>query len=113
MKVFWIIAKYGKGAFWKADELVAKYSEAQTGCPITYYYSSKEIRDLLGGYKILELRKDHIFPYVIEKYVNYQYKRVWYFRWMPKRLFHWLERRFGWHLLIIAKRLEVRDGDSR
>src|SRR5208282_3612371 len=36
-KVFWIIAKYGKGAFWRADELVQTYSEAQTGCPVTFY----------------------------------------------------------------------------
>jgi SAM-dependent methyltransferase len=102
-KVFWIIARFGKGAFWKADELVAKYSEAQTGCPVTYYYSFKEIRDLLKGYEILELKKDHIFPYVIEKYVHYQYKRVWYFRSMPKALFHWFERHVGWHTLIVAK----------
>jgi 2-polyprenyl-3-methyl-5-hydroxy-6-metoxy-1,4-benzoquinol methylase len=110
-KVFWIIAKYGKGAFWKADELVATYSEAQTGCPVTYYYSFKEIRDLLRDYEIIELRKDHIFPYVIEKYVDYQYERVWYFRWMPKSLFRWLERRFGWHLLIVARHPATGHGD--
>jgi SAM-dependent methyltransferase len=102
-KVFWIIFKCGKGAIWKADELVAKYSEAQTGCPISYYYSFKEIRDLLRDYEILELRKDHIFPYLVKKYVNYQYKKVWYFRWMPRPLFRWLERRFGWHTLVRAR----------
>ncbi len=30
---------------------------------------------------------DHIFPYSIPEYVKYQYKMVWYFRWMPKWLF--------------------------
>jgi ubiquinone/menaquinone biosynthesis C-methylase UbiE len=102
-KVLWVIAKYGKGAFWRADDLVAKYSEAQTGCPISYYYSFKEIRDLLRDYDIIEMRKDHIFPYVIDKYINYRYQKVWYFRWLPKSIFRWLERHLGWHTLIVAK----------
>ena len=106
-KVFWIIAKYGKGAFWRASELVRTYSEAQTGCPVTYYYSFREIRELLRDFKIVELRKDHIFPYQIEKYIRYEYEREWYFRWMPKGLFRWLERRVGWHTLVVARPLAV------
>ena len=27
---------------------------------------------------------DHIFPYRIPEYVQYRYKMVWYFRWMPR-----------------------------
>lgn len=42
-KVFWIIMMYGKGAFWQRDELVRKYSEAQTGCPVTFFYSFRGI----------------------------------------------------------------------
>ena len=102
-KVFWIIAGYGKGAFWRADELVRTYSEAQTGCPVTYYYSFRQMRRLLGDYDVTELRKDHIFPYVIDKYVKYEYQWVWYFRWIPMRMFRWLERRLGWHTLITAR----------
>lgn len=102
-KVFWIILKYGKGAFWRADELVRTYSEAQTGCPVTFYYSFRDIKRLMKDFEIIELCKDHIFPYKIEKYVNYQYERVWYFRWMPKPVFRWLERQLGWHTLIVAK----------
>lgn len=102
-KVFWIIMKYGKGAFWKADELVRTYSEAQTGCPVTFYYSFRDIKRLMKDFEILEMRKDHIFPYKIEKYINYQYERVWYFRWMPKPVFRWLERQLGWHTLVVAK----------
>ena len=101
-KVFWIIITYGKGAFWRAGELVSKYSEAQTGCPVTYYYSSREIRNLLSDFQIIEMKKAHIFPYVIEKYVNYKYQWVWYFRWIPKPMFGWLERLFGWHTLVVA-----------
>lgn len=102
-KVFWIIAGYGKGAFWRADELVRTYSEAQTGCPVTYYYSFDGVRKLMKDYRVQSLRKEHIFPYVIDKYVNYQYEWVWYFRWMPMRLFRWLEHRLGWHTLITAR----------
>jgi len=102
-KVLSIILRYGHGAFWRADELVRAYSEAQTGCPVTYYYSFREFRKLLSHFEILELRKDHIFPYVIEKYVRYEYEREWYFRWMPKPVFHWLERHFGWHTMAAAK----------
>lgn len=102
-KVFWIIMRYGKGQFWKADELVRTYSEAQTCCPITFYDSFLAVHRLLADFSIVEIKKEHIFPYVIEKYVNYEYEWVWYFRWMPKLLFRWLERHFGWHTLIVAK----------
>lgn len=102
-KVFWIILNYGKGAFWKVDELVRRYSEAQTGCPVTYCYSFRDIRRLMSGFEILEIRKEHIFPYVIKKYINYEYEMVWYFRWMPKPLFRWLERHLGWHTLVVAR----------
>jgi ubiquinone/menaquinone biosynthesis C-methylase UbiE len=102
-KVFWIIMTYGKGAFWKADELVRTYSEAQAGCPVTYYYSFHNIQQLMKNYRIIKMRKDHIFPYKIDKYVNYEYEWVWYFRWMPKQLFRWLERNLGWHTLIVAR----------
>ncbi len=102
-KVLWIIMTYGKGAFWRADELVSSYSEAQTGSPVTYYYSFKDIRRLMSHFQIIEMRKEHIFPYIIERYINYEYKWVWYFRWMPEPLFRRLERHFGWHTLLVAK----------
>lgn len=102
-KVLWIIMKYGKGAFWKADELVRKYSEAQTGCPVTFYYSFNGVRKLMKDFNIVGISKDHIFPYTIDKYVKYEYEKVWYFRWMPSLLFRWLEKLFGWHTLIVAR----------
>lgn len=102
-KVAWIVLKYGRGAFWRAAELVRCYSEAQQGCPVTYVYSFGEIRELLRDFDIVEMRKEHIFPYVIEKYVGYEYEKVWYFRWMPTWLFRWLEHRLGWHTLAVAR----------
>lgn len=102
-KVLWIILKYSKGTFWRAAELIQTYSESQTGCPVTWYFSFHDIRRLMNDYQITEMWKDHIFPYRVEKYINYEYEKVWYFCWMPKSWFQWLERHFGWHTLIVAR----------
>jgi 2-polyprenyl-3-methyl-5-hydroxy-6-metoxy-1,4-benzoquinol methylase len=104
-KVLWILLTYGKGRFWKLDRLVAEYSEAQTGCPVTYSYSRTQCRRWFEnrGFRVTDVMVDHIFPYAIAEYVQYRYKVVWYFRWMPKTLFRALERAFGWHLCLTAK----------
>jgi 2-polyprenyl-3-methyl-5-hydroxy-6-metoxy-1,4-benzoquinol methylase len=104
-KVLWILWAYGKGRFWKLDRLVAEYSEAQSGCPVTYSYSRTESRRWFDrhGLCVTDVMVDHIFPYAIAEYVQYCYKVVWYFRWMPKTLFRALERAFGWHLCLTAK----------
>ena len=103
-KVFWILLTYGKFQFWKLRELIARYSEAQEGCPVTYAYTRGEVTKLLesNGFKVTEILIDHIFPYSIPHYVQYKYVKVWYFRWMPMFLFRWLERHFGWHLCVTA-----------
>jgi hypothetical protein len=90
---------------WKAAELVAKYSEAQTGCPVTFTYSRRSGRRLLEqeGFRVIESWTDHIFPYKISDYKEYRYTKEWYFRWMPRPLFRALERAFGWHLCLTAR----------
>jgi 2-polyprenyl-3-methyl-5-hydroxy-6-metoxy-1,4-benzoquinol methylase len=102
-KTAWIVATYGRGAIWDAERLIARYSEAETGCPVTYTYSFDEVRRLMKGYDVVELSKDHIFPYVIPKYVKYEYEFVPYFRWMPRPMFRALEKRLGWHTMIVAR----------
>ena len=104
-KVLWILLGYGKGQFWKLNRLIAQYSEAQVGCPVTYSYSRSSGRRLLEdhGFHVTDVMVDHIFPYSIPEYTKYQYKVVWYFRWMPKALFRAFERVFGWHLCLTAK----------
>jgi len=103
-KVLWIVLGYGKGQFWKKDELIARYSEAQTGCPVTYSYTKETIRDLLGdGFNITKSEYEHIFPYKISDYVNYSYVKEWYFRYLPESVFTKLEKKFGWHLCVTAK----------
>ena len=104
-KVLWILLTYGKGQFWRLAELIAQHSEAQTGCPVTYTYTRREARQLLesAGFKVREMWVDHIFPYRIPDYIQYRYVKTWYFRWLPKPVFRWLERNFGWHLCITAE----------
>jgi 2-polyprenyl-3-methyl-5-hydroxy-6-metoxy-1,4-benzoquinol methylase len=104
-KVLWILLGEGRGRFWKLRELVARNSEAQTGCPITYTYTREEARELLErhGLEARAIEIDHIFPYRIKDYVQYRYVREPYFRWMPAIMFRALEKHLGWHLCITAE----------
>jgi len=104
-KVLSIFLKYGRGRFWRLPELVARHSEAQTGCPLTHTYTRRQARDLLErhGLRVSELFVDHVFAYRIPDYADHRYVKVWYFRWLPRRVFAWLERRFGWHLCLTGQ----------
>ena len=84
-KVFWILMGYGKGQFWRLDELVAEHSEAQTGCPVTYTYTRDEGRQLIesSGFRVTDVFVDHIFPYRIPEYVKYEYVKSWPWSWTP------------------------------
>jgi 2-polyprenyl-3-methyl-5-hydroxy-6-metoxy-1,4-benzoquinol methylase len=106
-KVFWILMTYGRCQFWRLTELVARNSEAETGCPVTYTYSRRELRDLMEqhGFHVKRIQTEHIFPYRIRDYVQYRYIKEWHFRWLPEPLFHVLERMFGWHLCVTAEAL--------
>ncbi len=101
-KVGWILARFGKGAFWKLDDLIARYSEAQTGCPVTYSYSRQTVRELLEGFRVQDAFVDHIFAYRIPEYKRHEYRQAGLFRWMPQPLFRALEKRWGWHLCVTA-----------
>ena len=103
-KMVWILATYGRGQFWRLDELVARYSEAETGCPVTYTYTKRELRQVLAryGFEVQRMQIEHIFPYRIADYVQYRCVKEWYFRWVPASLFRALERRLGWHLCVTA-----------
>lgn len=102
-KVLGIIAAYGF-AFWKVDELVARHSEAQTGCPVTYSYGRRSVARLIGpAFRIRDIFVDHIFPYRVQDYVQYRYVKEWYWRCLPAPVFRGLERRLGWHLCVTAE----------
>lgn len=103
-KVLAILARHGSRHLWQIDRVVPRYSEAQTGSPVTQVYSVRQARRLLQAFQIVSLRKTFIFPYRVDQYVQYRYVRVWYFRYLPAPVFKWLERVLGWHLLIVARR---------
>jgi 2-polyprenyl-3-methyl-5-hydroxy-6-metoxy-1,4-benzoquinol methylase len=104
-KVFWILVVFGKCRFWKLNQLIAEYSEAQTGCPVTYSYSRRQGRRLLEshGFRVTRLCVDHIFRFKIKDYKQYRYTVVPYFRWLPRWAFRALERCLGWHLCLTAR----------
>jgi 2-polyprenyl-3-methyl-5-hydroxy-6-metoxy-1,4-benzoquinol methylase len=104
-KVLWILLGYGHGRLWRLSELVARHSEAQTGCPVTYTFSRRQARKMVErhGFLVRRVEVEHIFPYRIRDYVQHRYVKCWYFRWMPERLFRRLEKEFGWHLCLTAE----------
>jgi SAM-dependent methyltransferase len=87
------------------DRAVARHSEAQADCPVTYTFSRRELRALLetNGFRVREMEVEHVFPWRIRDYVEHRYRKVWYFAWLPAPLFRALERRFGWHLCVTAE----------
>lgn len=95
---------YAKNS-WKAIMIEAGLDqpEAQKGCPIAKMYTHEEIKQLLKDFDIIEMRQTHIFPYVVEKYKNYEYELQPWFKVMPEKMFKALEEKLGWHTLIVAK----------
>jgi ubiquinone/menaquinone biosynthesis C-methylase UbiE len=103
-KALAVVLTYGRGAFWKWDSLIAEHSEAQEGCPVTYTYTRRELREFIesAGCKVQEMFVDHIFPWRIADYVQYRYRKVWWFAVLPPAVFRRLERKLGWHLCVTA-----------
>jgi len=101
-KVLGIALTEGHGDFRNLDSVVARYSEAQTGCPVTYTYSRQSVQEIFDGFQIRRIEVDHIFPYRIPDYVQYRYVKEWHFRYLPSAVFRWLEKHYGWHLCVTA-----------
>ena len=95
---------YAKNS-WKNILIEAGFDqpEAQSGCPIAFTYTHDEVRALMQGYAVIDIRQEHIFPYVVEKYVKYEYELQPWFKAMPKEMFRALEQALGWHTLIRAE----------
>lgn len=77
--------------------------EAQYGCPIANTYTKEQIYKLLSDFKITSIKQDHIFPYIVDEYKNYRYKKEPWIEAMSEEMFSVLEHELGWHLLIKAK----------
>jgi len=90
---------------WKHIMIEAGFDqpEAQYGCPIAYTYTHDEVRDLFEGLDVFSIEQDHIFPYVVEKYVKYEYEKLPWIEAMPADVFRVMEQKLGWHTLIKAR----------
>lgn len=95
---------YAKNS-WKNIMIDAGFDqpEAQSGCPIAYTYTRGELKELLQEYQVLEIYQDHIFPFVVEKYVNYEYQLQPWFESMPAEMYQALCKALGWHTMIKCK----------
>ncbi len=91
-------------AKWSLKYFLGERPEAQSGCPMVKFYSGREAKQLLerNGFKILSMRKTHIFPWKIADYTKHRYVKRWYWRFVPASLFRFLETLLGHHLLIVA-----------
>ena len=101
-KLFWIMQSYyNKWDFSQIDKMIAEYSEAQTGCPVTYTYTVDDVSDLLNGhFKITSAEKDHIFSWDIEPYKRNVYVKDSFWENVDESEFKKMEKELGWHLLI-------------
>lgn len=90
---------------WKNALIMSGFDqpEAQAGCPVAFTYTDQTVRDLLVQFSSIKISQDHIFPYQVEHYVNYDYVKEEWFQAMPEEMFRSLEKAFGWHLLIDAE----------
>ena len=101
----WLSRFYrGTDLFASIDDLIARYSEAQTGCPVTYTYTRESVRRRLLGaaFKVQSITREHIFPYRVSDYVEYRYVKALPWSITPGPVMRWLEHQLGWHLCVKA-----------
>ena len=55
-------------------------------------------------YNDIQIEQEHIFPYKIEEYKNYEYKKESWFENMPENIFKIMEKNLGWNLCITCKK---------
>ena len=103
---FKLFAIYKELNIWDFNDVnfqIAKRSEAEINCPITFTYTPNQASKLLGSdFKISSIRKDHIFKYNIPHYINKKFVIDDAFKNMSNEEFKEMERELGWHLLIDA-----------
>ena len=96
--VAWILFK-GGGAFWKIDELIAKYSESRN-CPVTYTYSKRQIKKLFKDFNLINIKTE--YPIGRSNFIRNLNKKIPIFGLVINYFINFLTKPFGWHLLITA-----------
>lgn len=105
LRTLGIILLRGFGFFWRSDQLVNRYGLMERGCPVTKVFSRKQARSLVerAGFKVTRISVDHIYPYAKSSERSLKFTRKWRYGFVPGFLYRFLERCFGWHLLIEAE----------
>ena len=101
-KLFWIMRQENVWDMNRIDELVAKNSEAQSGCPVTYTYTPDSIRKLLKHFRVLDISKAHIFTWDVGAYRQHEYKKDPAWAHVSDEELASLEKELGWHTLVRA-----------
>lgn len=60
LRSLYVLLFRGKCKFWKLSEILRRTAETQTGCPVAYFYTFKEVRELMKGYEILSMEKAYL-----------------------------------------------------
>ena len=103
-KLFWLMRDYNAWNFSSADTLIQNYSEAQSGCPVTYTYTFDEIRELVSPCLVIkDIWKDHIFIWDIPSYKNNEFVPDIPFKDVDPEYLKKMEKELGWHTMFIAK----------
>ncbi len=102
-KLFWMMKESQVWSMANIDSLIAKHSEAQTGCPVTYTYTPESVKELLAGFSIERVEKRHIFTWDIEEYKRYNYVKDSAWVDIDDKALEEMEKELGWHLLVRAK----------
>lgn len=100
-----LIMIYAKDSYKQAMiDIGLDQPEAQYGCPIANSYTTQEAVEMFEevGFRDIKVTQDHIFPYKIDEYKNFEYVKQPWFDVMPDQVFNALKKKFGWHLLIEA-----------
>jgi SAM-dependent methyltransferase len=101
-KLFWIMKHEGVWDMDRIDEVIARHSEAQTGCPVTYTYTERTLSNLLAGFRLFDVRKAHIFTWDVDAYRQYRFHKAAEWARVSDPELAELERELGWHLLVKA-----------
>ena len=91
-------------AEWSWKRIMHHQPEAKAGCPYVRWYTAKAAKRLVenSGFRVISIRKTHIFPWKIGPYTRHQYVRA--FPWNVVSV-RWLEPYLGHQLLIRAVRV--------
>jgi len=103
-KLFWLMRDYNAWDFSSADSLIQNYSEAQSGCPVTYTYTFDEIKELVSpSLSVQNIWKDHIFIWDIPSYKENIFIPDTPFKDLDPVYLKKMEKELGWHTMFIAK----------